>query len=74
MVRRLYRVEWVPEGPEEQFVSWAESRREAVELAKGKEDPVVDEIEMPLNLRDQLAFMRREAERRPRRRSEPGAS
>lgn len=74
MVRRLYRVDWIPDDPSEPFVSWAESHREAAALAAGKTDPIVEPVEMPLNMRDQLEMLRREAERRPRRRSEPSTS
>lgn len=66
MARRLYRVEWTPDAPDDPWVTWAGSQREANAAADGKVDPEIEVMLAPVNLTDQLTFLQREADKRPR--------
>lgn len=65
MVFRLYRIEWPPEQPGDQWSDWAETRRDADAIAAAHAGATVDWITPGRTGRYLFDLLRSEAARRP---------
>lgn len=65
LVARLYRVEWVPDDPGEQWVAWADTRREAEEIADRQPTASIEVVETQQSRGAILQLLQAEAERTP---------